>query len=42
MTFIDEFAANMSNNAVSIVIYVGNDDAISNHFGTEGEPCVAQ
>lgn len=36
MTFFNELATNASNNGVQILMYVGNDDAISPHFGTEG------
>ncbi|KAJ3548230.1 hypothetical protein NM688_g5322 [Phlebia brevispora] len=35
MVFFDELATNMTNNGVDMVIYVGNDDGISPHFGTE-------
>ncbi|THG96679.1 hypothetical protein EW026_g5196 [Hermanssonia centrifuga] len=35
MAFFTELATNATNNGVQIVIYVGNDDAISPHFGTE-------
>ena len=36
MTFLDELAKNASMHGVNIVLYVGNDDAQSAHFGTEG------
>lgn len=36
MTFLTELATNASNHGVHIITYVGNDDAISPHFGTEG------
>ncbi|KAJ3548231.1 hypothetical protein NM688_g5321 [Phlebia brevispora] len=35
MVFFDELATNMTNNGVHMIIYVGNDDGISPHFGTE-------
>lgn len=35
MVFFDELATNMTNNGVQMIIYIGNDDAISPHFGTE-------
>ncbi|PSR78208.1 hypothetical protein PHLCEN_2v7540 [Hermanssonia centrifuga] len=35
MVFFTELATNATNNGVQIVIYVGNDDATSPHFGTE-------
>lgn len=37
MVFFDQLATNMTNNGVHMIIYVGNDDGISPHFGTEGE-----
>lgn len=36
MTFFTELATNATNNNVDIIMYVGNDDAISPHLGTEG------
>ncbi|KAI0688707.1 alpha/beta-hydrolase [Cytidiella melzeri] len=35
MTFLTELATNATNKGVHILIYVGNDDALSPHFGTE-------
>lgn len=35
MTFFTELATNATNNDVRIITYVGNDDGISPHFGTE-------
>ena len=40
MVFLTELATNMSNAGVQMIIYVGNDDGISPHFGTEGQ-CIA-
>jgi hypothetical protein len=37
MTFLTELATNATQHGVHIVLYVGNDDAISPHFGTEGQ-----
>lgn len=37
MVFFDELATNMTNHGVQMIIYVGNDDGVSPHFGTEGE-----
>lgn len=36
MTFFDQLAANASSRGVKIITYVGNDDGLSPHFGTEG------
>jgi hypothetical protein len=36
MTFFTELATNASSQGVRIIMYVGNDDGISPHFGTEG------
>ena len=40
MTFLTELAANATAQSVDIIIYVGNDDAVSPHFGTEGEDSI--
>ena len=37
MDFFDDLAANATANGVQIITYVGNDDGISPHFGTEGQ-----
>lgn len=37
MNFFTELATNATKNNVAIVAYVGNDDAISGHFGTQGQ-----
>ena len=37
MVFLTELATNMSDAGVQMIIYVGNDDGISPHFGTEGK-----
>lgn len=38
MTFFTELATNATKHNVAIVTYVGNDDGISGHFGTQGQP----
>ncbi|KAI0338858.1 alpha/beta-hydrolase [Trametopsis cervina] len=35
MTFLSALASNASSRGIKIVLYAGNDDAISPHFGTE-------
>lgn len=40
MTFFTELATNATKHNVAIVTYVGNDDGISGHFGTQGQPCI--
>ncbi len=37
MVFFTELATNATKNGVHIITYVGNDDGISPHFGTEGD-----
>lgn len=40
MTFFTELATNATKKSVAVVAYVGNDDAISGHFGTQGKASV--
>lgn len=37
MTFLTDLATNFTKHGVHFLTYVGNDDGISPHFGTEGE-----
>jgi hypothetical protein len=40
MDFMDELAANAFANAVGIVWYSGNGDALTTHFSTDGLPFI--